>query len=224
MGFLNKNEGASAADIHTFVFEDMQNENSVFSFDLQEVVVEAKSKKSESSTLDNANFFNDRVGDGADLLGLTKNQGGSFRLTNNGSYNPRNLSPKYYGSNWTGGSRAGIKTFNVSKVIKNGSIATTVVLGTIEVGQGVADDYENYQNTGYTNGKNTAVASGKVVGGGIGAWAGAKGGAAIGAAFGSVVPIVGTGAGAIVGGIIGAFIGSEVGSSVGENAVQAAYK
>lgn len=58
-------------------------------------------------------------------------------MTNNGSYNPRNFSFKYYGSNWTGGSAANIKTFNISKVIKKGFIATTVV-GTIEVGQGVA--------------------------------------------------------------------------------------
>jgi hypothetical protein len=218
MGFLNKNEGASAADIHTFVFEDMQNENSVFAFDLQEVVVEGKSKKSESSTLDNANFFNDRIGDGADILGATNNRGGSFRLTNNGSYNPRNLSPKYYGSNWTGGSRAGIKTYNISKVIKNGSIATTVVLGTIEVGQGVSQDYQNYQNTGYTNGKNTAVATAKV---GAGIAVGWAAGAATGAAIGTAIPIpvVGTVVGAIVGGVAGYYASEAAG-----NLVEKAYE
>ena len=129
----------------------------------------------------------------------------------------------YYANNWTGNPSTG-KTYNISKVIKNGTYVTTVILGSIEIGQGVAQDHENYQNTGYTNGKNTAVASGKVVGGVFGAWAFAKGGAAFGAAFGSVVPVIGTTVGAIGGGIVGGIIGSEVGSSVGENAVEAAYK
>jgi hypothetical protein len=223
MDFFNQNEGASVTELHTFVVENMQSENPTFAFDLEGVTVVGQSKKEKNETLENVIFFNDRLSDGADVLGEVKSKGGSFRLTN-GGYNGNAISPKYYGSNWNGGSTAGIKTYNVSKVLRNGTIVTTVVLGAIEMGQGISQDYNNYQDNGYTNGKNTAVASGKVVGGGIGAWAGAKGGAAIGAAFGSVVPIVGTGVGAIVGGIFGAFIGSEVGSSVGKNAVQAAYK
>ncbi|MDA6071084.1 RHS repeat-associated core domain-containing protein [Flavobacterium sp. AC] len=184
--------------------------------ELEEVVVQGKSKK--SSTVDDANSINDRIGDGADILALTSNKGGSFRLTNNGSYNLRNFSFKYYKSNWTGGSVANIKTFNVSKLIKKGSIATTVILGTIEVGQGVAGDYQNYQNTGYTNGENTAVATAKV---GAGIAVGWAAGAATGAAVGSFIPIpiVGTIAGAIVGGVAGYYASERAG-----NLVEKAYE
>ncbi len=144
---------------NTYVY-DPESQTASKVIELDEVVVQGKSKK--SITLDDANLFNDRIGDGADILGATRSQGGSFRLTNNGSYNPRNISFKYYGSNWIGGSAANLKTFNISKLIKRGSIATTVVLGTIEVGQGAYQDYQNYENIRYTNGKNTAVATAKV--------------------------------------------------------------
>jgi len=207
-------------ETYTYIYDPETKKASLL---LSEVEVVAKSKI-ESKTLDYASFFNDRIGDFADILGVTNNRGGSFRLTNNGSYNPRNLSLKYYGSNWTGGSRAGIKTYNISKVIKNGSIATTVVLGTIEVGQGVADDYENYQTTGYTNGKNTAVASAKVAGGVGGAWAGAKGGAAVGAAIGVWFGGVGAAPGAVIGGIIGGAVGGWAGSEIGGATVEKAYE
>jgi RHS repeat-associated protein len=41
----------------------------------------------------------------------------SFRITN-GKYNGSRLSPKIYSSGWSGGSRAGIKTYNMGKVAK----------------------------------------------------------------------------------------------------------
>lgn len=195
---------------------DPQTQTASKATELNEVVVQGKSKK--SSAVDHANSINDRIGDGADILALTNNKGGSFRLTNNGSYNPRNFSFKYYKSNWIGGSAANIKTFNVSKLIKRGSIATTVILGTIEVGQGVAGDYQNYQNTGYTNGENTAVATAKV---GAGIAVGWAAGAATGAAVGSLIPIpiVGTVAGAIVGGVAGYYASETAG-----NLVEKAYE
>ncbi|MBG6060373.1 hypothetical protein IWX83_000136 [Flavobacterium sp. CG_9.1] len=152
------------------------------------------------------------------MLGATSSQGGSFRLTNNGSYNPRNISFKYYASNWTGGSAANIKTFDVSKLIKNGSIATTVILGTIEVGQGVTGDYQNYQNTGYTNGENTALAGAKVVAGAGVSWLVSVG---TGAAVETLVPIpfIGTIAGAIAGGFAGYYASETAG-----NLVEKAYE
>lgn len=42
---------------------------------------------------------------------------GSFRMTN-GAYNGSAWSPKYYPSGWTGGSRARISTYNISKIGK----------------------------------------------------------------------------------------------------------
>ncbi|MDA6071096.1 hypothetical protein NJT12_15885 [Flavobacterium sp. AC] len=206
---------------NTYIY-DPQTSTASKVTELDEVVVQGKSKK--SSTLDDANSINDRIADGADILALTNNKGGSFRLTNNGSYNPRNFSFKYYESNWTEGSVANIKTFNVSKLVKKGSIATTVVLGTIEVGQGVSKDYDNYQKTGYTNGKNTAVASGSVAGGAAGAWAGAEVGASVGAGIGVWFGGAGAVPGAVIGGIIGGAIGGWGGSEIGSSAVEEAYK
>ncbi len=218
IGFLKKNEGASAADIHTFVYEDMQNENSVFSFDLQEVVVEGKSKKSKSLSLDAYRLINERIQDGADILGSTKNKGGSIAIwtktINNRSFDGikyGEIKTAYYANNWTGNPATG-KTYNISKVIKNGTIVTTVILGSIEIGQGVSQDYQNYQNIGSTNGKNTAVASGKVVGGLLG-------GMATGAAIGTLVPvpILGTALGAVAGGVVG-YYSSEAGGYLVEKA------
>ena len=175
--------------------------------ELNGIVVTAS--RNESSLLDRANFINDRFGDGASILGSTKNQGGSFRLTN-GTYNGNNFDPKYYSSNWKGGSRAKIKTYNVSRTLGRASLGVTIVLSTIELGEGINKDYQTYQSEGYTNGRNTAVASAKV---GVGIAAGWAAGAATGAAVGTFVPIpiVGTVAGAVVGGFVGYFAGELAG-------------
>ncbi|MBS4040153.1 MAG: hypothetical protein KGZ81_06090, partial [Flavobacteriales bacterium] len=208
--------GPTYINPETGTFWDENGQPHVNSTELEGVVAIAKrnnnSNNTNTNTIHYLNFLNDRIGDGADILGYTKNQGGSFRLTN-GKYNGNNFSPKYYGSNWTGGSTAGIKTYNLSKVLKKGSIVTTVVLGTIEVGQGVSQDYQNYQNTGYTNGKNTAVATAKV---GAGIAVGWAAGAATGAAIGTAIPIpvVGTVVGAIVGGVAGYYASEAAGSLV----------
>lgn len=54
---------------------------------------------------------------------------GSFRLTN-GAYNGSAWSPRYYGSGWTGGSRARISTYNIGKIGKGlGIIGYFVGLG-----------------------------------------------------------------------------------------------
>ncbi|PZR20479.1 MAG: hypothetical protein DI535_29900 [Citrobacter freundii] len=51
---------------------------------------------------------------------------GSFRLTN-GAYNGSAWSPRYYGSGWTGGSRARISTYNIGKIGKYAGFAGFVV-------------------------------------------------------------------------------------------------
>lgn len=88
------------------------------------------------------------------------------------------------------------------KALKKAGIATTVILGSIEFGNGAIQDYKNYTTTGSTNLKNTAVAGVKV---GTGIAVGWAAGAATGALIGTAIPIplVGTLLGAIVGGVAG---------------------
>lgn len=201
-------KGASLNDLEAFVFGSMDADEGIFALELEGATITGKAS---SASLDNAKFVNDRLGDGADILAATKNKGGSVAMWSKPGSRSFDgirygeIKTAYYANNWTGNGATG-KTYNVAKVIKNGTIVTTVVLGgTIEVSQGVAQDYENYQNTGSTDGKNTAVASGKVAGGVAGAWAGAKAGAAIGG---------------IIGGAVGGWVGSEVGGA----AVEEVYK
>ncbi len=196
---------------------------------IQEVAVTGK--KSESGTLDYLNFFNDRIGDTGDIISHRPNQGGSIgfwtstlrnRQFDGVSYNRVNV--RYYSSNWTGGGRARVRTMNVSKFLKKGSIVGQVVLGAVEVGQGVADDVDDYNTEGETNGKNTAVASAKVVTGAAAGYVAGAGAtwltsALAGAAGGSVAPGVGT----VIGFVVGAAIGY-VASEYAGQAVENAYK
>lgn len=195
---------------------------------IQEVVLTGKKK---DDTIDNLNLANDRVGDFGTILASRANQGGSVGLWTSTIKNRQfdgiaynRLNVKYYKNNWTGGSRAGIKTMNVSKFLKKGSVVGAVVLGAVEVGQGVADDYNDYETKGETNGKNTAVAAGSVAGGVVGGVAGAKAGAVVGAAIGVWFGGVGAAPGALIGGIIGGAVGSWGGSELGEAGVEQIYK
>ncbi len=97
------------------------------------------------------------ISDGTGGLGggLTK-QGGSLRLTN-GAYNGNALSLKYYESGWTGGSKAQIKTYNLSsagKVIGKVGTAGTVAIGLYDIGTNA------YQEGGF--GTQTQRAAGRV--------------------------------------------------------------
>ncbi|WP_141743554.1 RHS repeat-associated core domain-containing protein, partial [Weeksella sp. HMSC059D05] len=215
MGFFKDNEGASLNDLEAFVFGSMDADEGIFALELEGATITGKSK--ESNTLDYAGAANDAVGLGGDILNKhTKYKGGSFAVWNGPTgrsfdgiktnelkfrYSPTNKGFNQY----TG------KGIKVAKVVKKGSIVATAVLGTIEVGQGVAQDYENYQNTGSTDGKNTAVATTKVV---VGIGVGWAAGAATGALIGSSVPIVGTVVGAIVGGVVGYYAGEAAGEMV----------
>ena len=195
-----------------------------YGIDLQEATVKAISKESDN-TLENIGLMNDRIGDSADILSATKNKGGSIsfwtKTIDNRAFDGINygeIRASYYANNWKGNRYR--KTYNISKVLKRGTIVTTAVLGTIEIGSGVSQDYQNYQNTGYTDGKNTAVATASVAGG----VAGGIGGAAIGAAVGVWFGGVGAAPGALIGGIIGGALGSWGGSELAESAVQKAYE
>lgn len=84
------------------------------------------------------------------------------------------------------------------------------------VGMGIYNDYQNYQNTGYTDGYNTVRATADVAGGWAGALAGLKVGGLIGGSIGSIP-------GAVIGGIIGGVGGAFGGSYVGILSVDKAY-
>lgn len=129
-------------------------------------------------------------------------QGGSMRLTN-GTANGNALSLKHYQSGWNGGSRAGIKTYQLGTAGKlAGKLGTagTVGLGVYDIGTSA------YSEGGF--GTYTQRATGRTLGSIGGGIAGAKAGAAVGVWFG--------GWGAIPGGIIGGIGGSFGGSWLGE--------
>jgi RHS repeat-associated protein len=164
-------------------------------------------------TWEKVNFGKEIISNASAFYGALDNKGGSFRLRKGGSF-----SYKFYDSNWLGGSAAKIKTYNLSNVLKKGSIALTVVLSVKDISNGVSEDYKNYTQTGTTNGYNTSVATAKVAAGVAVGWAA---GAATGAAIGSLVPIplVGTFVGAVVGGIAGYYA-----SEGAADLVKSAYK
>lgn len=193
--------------------EDGTSEN--FRNDGVEESVLIEGNKNKSEALEAAKFANDRIGDVGTYLKYTPKKGGSFRLRN-GIKNGNKFSPKYYPSNWLGGSKAMIKTYNVAKTISRGSVFGTAVLGSIEVGIGVSQDYDNYQNEGHTNGKNTAVAVGSVAGGLIGSFVGGEVLGTFGSAFGPE--------GTAIGIIVGNYAGGYYGSKIGENLVEKAYE
>lgn len=136
------------------------------------------------------------------------NLDGSFRLSKGGQ-----LSPKYYSSNWTGGSRAGITTFRAAKWgtrISRGSVVVNAGFHAYNINQA-------YNMDGGAFGYNTQVATAQAVGNLAGAWAGAEAGAAaglyIGAFFGPAGLVVGPIVGGIIGGVVGGWGGSELGGA-----------
>jgi len=147
------------------------------------------------------------VSDGVGGLGGgLKEQGGSLRITN-GAYNGNALSLKYYESGWAGGSRAQIKTYqlsSVSKVVSKLGTGGAAVVGLYDIGAKLKDEGRF--------GVQTQLATGRTAGSFAGGYGGATAGATIGAAFG--------GFGAIPGGIIGALIGGWGGSKAGEKVVE----
>jgi hypothetical protein len=131
------------------------------------------------------------TGTGMELLN------GSFRLTKKGSF----LNPKYYKSNWSGGSRAGITTYSAAEYgskIGKASLGLAVTIGAYNVYQGYTKDNNSF-------GRNAQVETAKTLGG--------IGGATVGAEVGAFIGFwLGGGVGAIPGALIGGFIGGWDGS------------
>lgn len=178
-------------------------------------------KKNESGTLDYLGFLNDGLDGTADYFKQRPNQGRSIAFWTTPSSSRAfdgirysRINVEYYRNNWRGNGYTGATT-SVSKFLKRGSIVGQVVLGAVEVGQGVADDVNDYNTKGETNGKNTAVASAKVATGAAVGWAaGVATGAAYGAIMGSSFPVVGTILGAAVGATVGYFASEAAGELV----------
>ncbi|QIY90535.1 hypothetical protein [Chryseobacterium gallinarum] len=172
----------------------------------------------DEDILDNANFINDRIGDFATFLEKnTRSQGGSIafwttparsRSFDGINYSRFNL--RYYRNNWRGNGYTGA-TRSVAKYLSKGAFVASVVLGAVEVGNGIADDLNDYQTKGMTNGRNTAVAAAKVTSSIV---AGMYAGAAIGTLI--PIPIVGTIIGAAGGALAGYVAGELVGYGVNE--------
>ncbi|WP_317193252.1 RHS repeat-associated core domain-containing protein [Chryseobacterium endalhagicum] len=165
----------------------------------------------DGDTLDILNFINDRVGDVGSVLEKTQNQGGSIAFwttpVRNRSFDGITYSRLrfgYYSDNWGGNATTGATT-SVAKYIGKGALVTQIALGGIEVGNGVANDYSNYQTKGITNGRNTIVTAAKLTSSIL---SGMYAGAAIGSAI--PVPIVGTIVGAVGGALVGYLIGEVV--------------
>lgn len=236
MSYLNNNKGASVQKMSDEIFYSGN-----YAYELQEVVVTARSSSSYNKAtqnifnqiqgaqskmanfngyvthtgggaLDNFSRFNDGFGGAMEGLGYSS---ASYRLTN-GSLNGSSISPKVYSSGWKGGSRAGITTYGISNTAKwlgRGSVVTSFGVGAYDVSQA-------YKLDGNTVGYNTTVqafkSSGSIAGGYYGAVGGAKVGAAIGVWFGGVGAVPGAIIGGIIGGVGGSYFGGELGGMVGE--------
>ncbi|SDM20472.1 RHS repeat-associated core domain-containing protein [Chryseobacterium taihuense] len=211
---------------NVYVYDSKTNTAFLQVTPIEEVVVTGK--KSESNTMLYLDQLNGAIGETGDWL-AKNNKGGSIgiwttpiknRSFDGIQYNKLNI--KYYKDGWKWSKS--VKTYGVGNYLKKGSVVGQVVLGAIEIGEGAADDYNDYQTKGETNGKNTVVASTKVA---TGAAAGYVSGAAAvwfagavaGAAGGSLAPGVGTVIGFVVGGVV-AYYSSEYAGQ----AVEQAYK
>jgi RHS repeat-associated protein len=130
---------------------------------------------------------------------------GSVRFTN-GIFNGNHLSYKYYATGWNGGSRAGIKTYNVGKLGKTIS-RTTMGLSVL---YGVNEVADGYMLDGGRWGYNSNMALFKTIGSTGGSIMGAEIGAEIGLLFGGFGAIPG----ALIGGIIFDYFGEKAGEQL----------
>ncbi|UKB85376.1 hypothetical protein LF887_07050 [Chryseobacterium sp. MEBOG06] len=97
----------------------------------------------------------------------------------------------------------------VGSVLGKASIAGTVILGGINI-------YNGVQKDGGTFGHNATIATGGTIGGAAGAYGGAILGAEIGAGIGVWFGGVGAAPGAFIGGLIGGVVGGIAGTKAGE--------
>jgi hypothetical protein len=180
--------------------------------EFQEVVVTGTSNtqttQSDNNSSSGLNILDYLFGAGGDIGNeLFKN--GNYRQTNGKTGNFHDRPFKSLSKN----AKAHYNFYKDLKILKKAGIATTVILGSIEIGNGAIQDYKNYTTRGSTNGKNTVVATAKVgTGIAVGWAAGAMTGATIGTAI--PIPVVGTVVGFIVGGVAGYYASEGVGSLV----------
>lgn len=175
--------------------------------------------QSNNNSSSGLNILDYLYGAGGDL-GKEFFKNGSYRQTNGNIGNFRDRPFKRLSNN----AKAHYDFYKDLKGLKKAGVATTVILGSIEIGNGAIQDYKNYTTRGSTNGKNTAVATGRVVGGvavGYAAGAGATwlSAALAGAAGGSIAPGVGT----VIGFVVGGYVGYKASDAVG-NLVEKAYE
>ena len=144
-------------------------------------LINENKEEDEYITIENINTVVDGIADGM------KESKASFRLTDGKKGNK--ISFKYYKSGWNGGSKAGIKTYNISKIgEKIGKL--TGVLGDFFT---IKNIYDGYKEDGNKIGDNTKIALseeisssiGEAVCAGIGTLLFGPIGTVIGAIFGS---------------------------------------
>ncbi len=194
---------------NTYVYDPETKKASLL---LDEVVVSATRKnQTAQSNNDSSSGLNilDFLYGGGGAIGNELFKNGNYRQTNGniGNFNDRLF------KNLSKNAKAHYNFYKDLKSLKKAGIATTVILGSIEISNGAIQDYKNYTATGATNGKNTVVATAKV---GTGIAVGWAASAMTGAAIGTTIPIpvVGTVVGVIVGGVVGYYASERVGGLV----------
>ncbi|MEJ5106675.1 hypothetical protein WH267_23345, partial [Chryseobacterium sp. MYb328] len=170
-----------------------------------------------NNVLDNKGFnlgytgnVNDGVGGFAEGLSYSGKNGIKLYVGTARPDNPVNLVfTKFYGNGKTY-----IKPVYMGKagnILGKASIAGTVVIGGVNIYNGIEKD-------GGTFGQNATTATGGTIGSAIGAYQGAVC-AELGAGMGAFVGGVGAVPGALIGGIVGGIIGGIIGTEAGESVV-----
>ena len=131
----------------------------------------------------------------------------TFRITNGMN---KQISPKIYDSGWKGGSKAKIKTYEVSKIGKEG-LKGLNELKKFTKGVEKVNNVLNYVDIVSKEGEERAKAIGSLAGSKIGS----IGGRFIGGAIGSIFPGPGNAIGAFVGDVVGSVIGKAIGEWTG---------
>jgi len=207
-----------AIDDPNRVFEyDAESDVAIEVTELNEVeIVETRKTQTTQSNNDSSsglNILDFSYGAGGDI-GNELFKRGSYKQTNGNIGNFHDRPFKRLSNN----AKAHYNFYKDLKGLKKAGVATTVILGSIEIGNGAVNDFKKYKKTGSTNFKNTVKASAEVSAGiGVGWAAGAISGAAIGTAV--PVPLVGTVVGFVVGGVAGYYASEAAG-----NLVEKAYE
>ena len=181
-----------------------------FIYNNNELEFDSNQGKDNQNKEDKESNILEAVGDIVDFVENFEDVEGSMRLTN-GKYNGDKFSPKYYKSGWKGGSRARIKTYDLSPIGKAGKIASKIS-GPIELINSSIKVYNAYKEDGGKIGDNTKMTVCEECGSIVGTIKGASIGARIGLIAGPFGGIIG----GIIGGVIGSFVGEKLGEEGGK--------